>query len=190
MTRLGLTRLFGLDWTSYKYLTWLSHARLRFSLLHCLPASAPHTCLTPITFPAVSDPATSDPSITTNTATHITVARQQLILICSFLYRQLLCQQRLKSYYGLGRNRRGKLLLRPEPDPLPLPTRLPRSCPVTSAKPLYQPEPAQAKPDALPDCRVHVTEDAECVCHPACATQRCDTLTTAREQCNTTTFKP
>ena len=39
-------------------------------------------------------------------------SRQQTLTTISLL-REYLCQQRRKSYYGLGRNRRGKLFLRP-----------------------------------------------------------------------------
>jgi hypothetical protein len=49
---------------------------------------------------------------------------KQHTLTTIFLLRQRLRQQRPRSYYGLGRNRRGKLSLRPELDPRPLPTNL------------------------------------------------------------------
>ena len=81
-----------------------------------------------------------------------------------FLSRQHFCQQRPKSYYGLGRNRRGKFFLRPEPDSLPPPTNLLRPSADTIAQYLHQPRPAEAKPDAFPDYRVDVTEDAYCFC--------------------------
>jgi hypothetical protein len=59
-------------------------------------------------------------------------SRQHTLTTISLLRRRLR-QQRPKSYYGLGRNRRGKLSLRPEPDPRPLPTNLPRPSTYTIA---------------------------------------------------------
>jgi hypothetical protein len=89
---------------------------------------------------------------------------KQQKLTTIFLLRQHLCQQRPKSYYGLGRNRRGELSLRPEPDSHPLPTNLLRSSAGTIAQYLYQSKPAETDPDSIPDHRVHVTEDAHCLC--------------------------
>ena len=90
-------------------------------------------------------------------------SRQQK-LTTIFLLRQHLCQQRPRSYYGLGRNRRGKLFLRPEPDSRPLPTNLLRPSADTIAQSLHKPQPAEATPDSVPACRVHVTEDAHRLC--------------------------
>ena len=134
--------------------------------------ATPHTCL----FPAATLyclPPRLDTSTTTlrlgpffhyTQHTRRALPSRQQKLTPIFLLRQHLCQQRPKSYYGLGRNRRGKLFLRPEPDPLPFPTNLLRPSADTIAQSLYQPRPAETTPDSVPACRVDVTEDTDCLC--------------------------